>query len=209
MPTNLDALIRYKTLDQCFATGRRYTLEELANRCSEALSEKSGSIRSVSTRTIQDDIRVMRSDMLAFNAPIEVMDGLYYYGEAGEYVFSRNIHEQKDLRKILEALIDVQKETKSLELFYIVRKLNRMTGYGITDSVWEEMGFDDEEPIMLRRNPVPGINVPANEKPAMHNLPDIFEERQIIEENEIVEKPKMTFVQKTGFCWEEVMEAFF
>ena len=194
MPTNLDALIRYKTMDQCFATGRRYTLEELANRCSEALSEKSGYTRSVSTRTIQDDIRVMRGDMLAFNAPIEVKDGLYFYSNPGEYVYRKNISNHNDLKKIMAVLVDILKETKSRELFYVIRKLDRLTQAGISSDLGIELGLEEESDLRLRLSPYSRGKVPS------------FEEPDYIDVFEIVKEPEKPIEQKTVFCWEEVIK---
>ena len=133
MPTNLDALIRYKTLDNCLASGRRYTLYELAEKCSEALSDKSGISRSVSVRTIQDDIRVMRSDQLAFNAPVEVRNGLYFYSLPGEYVFKKRIDNRDELVRILKALIKIHKEIQNPELFNLICDLEDLTGEGIVE----------------------------------------------------------------------------
>lgn len=78
MPTNLNALIRYKQIDKCLHN--RYvpcTIARLQEACSEALGEHRGIYRQISERTIRDDLRVMKSDMLGFNAPI-VFKGGYY-----------------------------------------------------------------------------------------------------------------------------------
>ena len=80
MPTNLNALIRYKTIDTLLKGGGVfYSIEKLQLACSEALAEHRGVYKMVSERTIRDDIRVMRSDMLGYNAPIVVKEGRYTY----------------------------------------------------------------------------------------------------------------------------------
>lgn len=80
MPTNLNALIRYKTIDTLLQGGRVfYSIEKLQLACSEALAEHRGVYKMVSERTIRDDIRVMRSDILGYNAPIVVKEGRYTY----------------------------------------------------------------------------------------------------------------------------------
>lgn len=79
MPVNKNALLRYKTIDRCLRNPyRQWTLEDLVDACSDALYEMEGITRGVSVRTIQNDIQVMRSDRLGYNAPIEVYDNKYY-----------------------------------------------------------------------------------------------------------------------------------
>lgn len=80
MPTNLNALIRYKTIDTLLQGGTVfYSIEKLQLACSEALAEHRGVYKMVSERTVRDDIRVMRSDILGYNAPIVVREGRYTY----------------------------------------------------------------------------------------------------------------------------------
>ena len=82
MPANKNALIRYKTIDNCLRNRyRRWTLDDLVDACSEALYDMEGIRKGVSVRTVQGDIQMMRSDKLGYNAPIEVYDHKYYrYG---------------------------------------------------------------------------------------------------------------------------------
>lgn len=199
MPTNLDALIRYKKLDQCFATGRRYTLEELAERCSEALSDKSGYTRSVSTRTIQDDIRVLRGDQLAFNAPIEVRDGLYYYAEPGEYVFRKNITGQEELKAVMEMLIMLLRETKNTELLFIIEEIDKIAQSGVAENIRNEMEAGGDQEIRLRKIPISDYAEYSN----FNNL----EEREIIDETLYIEETDIIEETETEFCWEEVTRA--
>lgn len=71
MPANKNALIQYKTIDNCLRNHyRRWTLEDLVNACSEALYDMEGIHKGGSVRTIQGDIQIMRSDKLGYNAPI-------------------------------------------------------------------------------------------------------------------------------------------
>ena len=58
MPANRNALIRYKTIDNCLCNKyRRWTLEDLIDACSDALYEYEGITKGISRRTIQMDIR--------------------------------------------------------------------------------------------------------------------------------------------------------
>ena len=79
MPTNKNALIRYKTIDRCLRNRyRRWTIEDLVDACSDALYDMEGISKGISLRTVQGDIQMMRSDKLGYNAPIEVYDQRYY-----------------------------------------------------------------------------------------------------------------------------------
>lgn len=79
MPVNKNALIRYKVIDKCLRNKyRRWTLDDLVDACSEALYEMEGITKGVSTRTVQMDIQMMRSDKLGYKAPIEVYERIYY-----------------------------------------------------------------------------------------------------------------------------------
>ncbi|MEM9260553.1 MAG: WYL domain-containing protein, partial [Bacteroidota bacterium] len=54
MPANKNALLRYRTIDKCLQNhGRRWTLVDLIDACSDALYEYEGKDTYVSKRTIQ------------------------------------------------------------------------------------------------------------------------------------------------------------
>jgi hypothetical protein len=125
MPSNLNALIRYKTINSCLYGGRRrWSLDELIDRCSEALTEYRGRKSSVSERTIRDDIRVMRSEILGFNAPIRQKGGLYYYDDPYYSILSISLTDSGLLQKILEMLIRIRPEVNHPELEILIEKLS-------------------------------------------------------------------------------------
>lgn len=73
MPANKNALIRYKTIDNCLRNKyHRWTIDNLMDACSDALYDMEGISKGVSLRTVQADLQIMRSDKLGYNAPIEV-----------------------------------------------------------------------------------------------------------------------------------------
>ena len=79
MPVNKNALLRYKIIDRSLRNRfRRWTIEDLVDEVSDALYEMEGIRKGISLRTIQNDIQIMRSDRLGYNAPIEVYDQKYY-----------------------------------------------------------------------------------------------------------------------------------
>ncbi|MCB0549040.1 MAG: WYL domain-containing protein [Phaeodactylibacter sp.] len=105
MPVNRNALIRYKTIDQCLQNRyRRWTLEQLIDACSEALYEYEGISKGVSRRTVQADIQIMRSDKLGYNAPIVVVEKKYYTYEDPDYSITNVPISGQDLGRLQEAV---------------------------------------------------------------------------------------------------------
>lgn len=71
MPTNLHALIRYRTIDDCLTKRyRKWTWQDLAEACSEKIYEYEGIEVVPSRRTIMYDLQYMRDGKLGYFAPI-------------------------------------------------------------------------------------------------------------------------------------------
>ncbi len=105
MPANKNALIRYKTIDNCLRNRyRRWTLEDLVDACSDALYDMEGIRKGVSVRTVQGDIQMMRSDKLGYNAPIEVYDHKYYRYADSDYSIMDMPMSQNDYEVMQEAV---------------------------------------------------------------------------------------------------------
>lgn len=105
MPANKNALIRYKTIDNCLRNPyRRWTLEDLVEACSDALYEMEGISKGVSVRTVQSDIQMMRSDKLGYNAPIEVYEHKYYRYVDKDYSIMNMPMSQNDYDVMQEAV---------------------------------------------------------------------------------------------------------
>ena len=117
MPANKNALIRYKTIDNCLRNRyRRWTLEELVDACSDALYDMEGISKGVSIRTVQGDIQMMRSDKLVYNAPIEVYDHKYYrYADEGFSITDMPMS-QNDFEVMQEA-VDMLRQFEDFEQF--------------------------------------------------------------------------------------------
>jgi predicted DNA-binding transcriptional regulator YafY len=127
MPANLNALIRYKTINSCLYGGRRrWSIDELGQKCSDALAENSGRHTTVSERTIRDDIRVMRSDILGFNAPIKQERGLYFYTDPGYSILSLRITDAGLAEQILGLLMKMRDKVSHPEMEIILEKLCRL-----------------------------------------------------------------------------------
>lgn len=105
MPVNKNALIRYKTIDNCLRNPyRRWTIEDLVDACADALYEFEGIRRGVSLRTIQGDLQMMRSDKLGYNAPIEVYDHKYYRYSDTDYSIMNLPLSHNDIETMTEAV---------------------------------------------------------------------------------------------------------
>ena len=105
MPVNKNALIRYKTIDNCLRNPyRRWTVEDLVDACSDALYDFEGIRRGVSLRTVQGDLQMMRSDKLGYNAPIEVYDHKYYRYSDSNYSIMNLPLSHNDIETMTEAV---------------------------------------------------------------------------------------------------------
>ena len=105
MPANKNALIRYKTIDNCLRNRfRKWTIDDLVDACSDALYDMEGITKGVCTRTVQMDIQIMRSDKLGYNAPIEVYDKIYYRYADPDYSITEMPLSMDDCKLIKEAI---------------------------------------------------------------------------------------------------------
>ncbi len=117
MPVNKNALIRYKTLDDCLRNnGRKWTLNDLVEACSNALAEYEGNYDGVSVRTIQGDLQMMRSDKLGYNAPIEVYQRKYYRYSDPKFSIMRLPLSKSDVDTMSEA-IDLLRQFEDFDHF--------------------------------------------------------------------------------------------
>jgi len=117
MAANKNALIRYKTIDQCLRNKyRQWTLDDLIDACSDALYEYEGKDVYVSKRTVQLDIQTMRSDKLGYNAPIEVYQRKYYRYTEEDYSIMNIPVTDKDV-KVMNEAIQILREFKDFSLF--------------------------------------------------------------------------------------------
>lgn len=117
MALNKNALIRYKTIDQCLQNRfRKWTLNDLIQACSDALYEYEGKDVNVSRRTVQLDIQLMRSDKLGYNAPIIVYDKKYYTYEDTNYSITNIPLTETDMQ-VLSETVEMLKQFKDFSFF--------------------------------------------------------------------------------------------
>lgn len=126
MPANLNALIRYRTIDKCLSNPyRKWTIEDLMEACSKALEESRGIYTGISERTIREDIRVMRSDILGFNAPIVQKDGNYSYEDRDYSIFNVSIREADLLSRVLNFMLEIQSDIQHPDMSDIIKRITR------------------------------------------------------------------------------------
>lgn len=127
MPVNRNALIRYRTIDNCLQNRfRRWSLDDLIQACSDALYEYEGMDKGISRRSIQADIEMMRSDKLGYEAPIIVVDKKFYTYADKNYSITNIPLSHQDM-KVLGEVSGILKQFKgfshSADLTEMVSKL--------------------------------------------------------------------------------------
>ena len=117
MPANKNALIRYKTIDNCLRNRyRRWTIDDLVDACCDALYDMEGISKGVSLRTVQGDLQIMRSDKLGYYAPIEVYDNKYYRYSDPNYSIMNMPMSQNDYQLMQEA-VDMLRQLQDFDQF--------------------------------------------------------------------------------------------
>lgn len=144
MPSNLNALIRYKTIDKCLSNPyRKWSIEDLIDTCSLALKEYRGIYTRISERTVREDLRIMRSDILGFNAPITQHDGNYSYEDPDYSIFNVGIQDGDLLGRVLEFMLEIRSEVKHPDMDRIIERLSEALP---EISSTEESGPEYDEP---------------------------------------------------------------
>lgn len=128
MPLNRATLIRISTIDKCLQNHyRRWTINDLIDACTDALAEYEGRSNPVSRRTFQNDLALMRSDRLGYNAPIVVRDNKYYEYEDPDYSITHlplNDEGLDALNSALDILRQLQGFPQLSSSIDIISKLN-------------------------------------------------------------------------------------
>jgi len=136
MSAILNALIRYKQIDKCLRN--RFvdcTIHKMQEVCSEALAEFRGVYKLVSERTIRDDIRVMRSEMLGFEAPIVFEDEKYYYSDPNYSIFDVSMEEKELLKEVFLMLLKEREKLTGPEVGALLKRLSDVTGEEIPHQI--------------------------------------------------------------------------
>ncbi|GAA4318676.1 WYL domain-containing protein [Flaviaesturariibacter amylovorans] len=117
MPVTRNALLRYRSIDQCLRNRRRrWTLEDLIEAVSDALFQHGGIDKGISRRSIQADLQVMRSAQLGYHAPIVVTEKKYYSYADPDYSITQIPLSEQDLARMNEA-VEVLKQFRGFSHF--------------------------------------------------------------------------------------------
>lgn len=128
MPLNRATLIRISTIDKCLQNRyRRWTINDLIDACTDALAEFEGRSNPISRRTFQNDLALMRSDRLGYNAPIVVRENKYYEYDDPDYSITHlplNDEGLDALNSALDILRQLQGFPQLASSIDIISKLN-------------------------------------------------------------------------------------
>ncbi len=105
--------MRYKVIDQCLRNrARKWTLDDLIEKVSDALFEYEDIRDGVSKRTVQLDLQTMRSDKL-YNAPIIVLEKKYYTYEDPKFGIAQTKLSETDLQT-MNGVLGILKQLNGL-----------------------------------------------------------------------------------------------
>jgi hypothetical protein len=206
MPANLNALIRYKTINSCLYGGRsRWTIKELMDACSEALAETRGRYNSISERTIRDDFRIMRSDILGFNAPIIQERGLYFYSDPEYSIHNLRITDAGLADKIYIFLLGLRSEMKHPEIEIILKQLCQLTKreYEKPIIIEDRESEDDSGRYLFRICSDDDISTETDPSLSKSNKFRIGEQAPIVKEEETA------YVQQGNLSWGKILEKIY
>ena len=141
--------------------------------CSDAISEYSGRRSSVSERTIREDLRVMRSEILGFNAPIEQKDGLYFYSDMSYSLINIMIADEDLVGKVYNLLKEVSKKVSHPEMEDVLKRLGTVKVR--TSFNRPNMAREIEETVFENRMPgMMSFKIPRKPKPSIPTWGEIF-----------------------------------
>ena len=191
MPINLNALLRYKTIDSCLSNPNVLaTIQHLIDKCSDALYDSNGSRNGVSERTIRNDIRILRSDLLGFNAPIQVKNGVYFYTDLDYTLFKTSFQDLDVLISVQDLLIEEYDNIQNHNVSLLLERLSALTKKEVPLEYLPERS-DSSSHIFEK-------NVGYSYKSSLHNFM-------------IVAKSKKYFWSKRkithSFSWEHIFRA--
>ena len=151
MASNKHAQVRYKVLDDCFSNFRRkFYINDLLERCNEALREIYGSNHSgIKIRTLRSDISYMRDRAGEAGVDIEVLEdgnGNYYrYSERDFSIYKHGLGED-DLAQLKETIMMLQRFNGMPNLDWmselVVKLEDKLNLRGASQSV---VGYDENK----------------------------------------------------------------
>lgn len=146
---NKNKLIRLEVLDKCFRNKyRKYKLEDLIEACSKALDEYEGIKKGISKRSIQADIKDMRSGKFGYEAPIVCEESYYFYTDRDFSIHKSPILEEDviAIKNTLDILSQFSEFEQTQEMQKLIEKLSDII------TLYDE---DDRTLIQFEKNTYP------------------------------------------------------
>lgn len=141
MPTDKNQIIRYQTLDRCFADRTRYYFwEDLREKCIKALEREGVQYPDVSRRTIYNDIAAMEGNTnwnVLFEKPGMYGRRRYYrYADPNYSIWNYDLNEEQlnQLKSILIMLRQFQGLPQYERLEEIIEQLQTKYGFTLADT---------------------------------------------------------------------------
>ncbi len=149
MPTNKNALIRYRVLDNCFRNhGRMYFIDDLIEACEKVLLDLDPDSNGISRRQIFEDISFMESKE-GWHIELEKLrDGKKVYYRYADPSFSINSMPLNQLEiEQLRSTIDILSQFKGMPQFEWMHELLPKLQQGIADKKQDQpvIDFDGNE----------------------------------------------------------------
>ena len=146
MAINKNALLRYQTLDKCFAnSGRKYYIKDLLETVNHALLDYNPDSSGIQKRQLWEDIKFMKSDA-GYSAPIEtVREGKKAFYRYEETSFSINNSPLNSTEaEQLKSAISVLQRFEGTPGFEWVSEINPMINsqFDLQDSNVKAMSFE-------------------------------------------------------------------
>jgi len=175
------------------------------------VGEARGVYRKVSERTIRDDLRVMKSDSLGFEAPIKVKDGMYFYDDPEYSIFNMPIREKNALEKVFKLLIENRNVIGRTRVDYAIIEIGEIIGITVPQYIIEEyqkdiasIRFSIAKPIKEQRKKEVPKKTKDEIRKEMIDSAIAFNKRAIKEHIQEVHEGKTSYqnkINELGITW--------
>lgn len=149
MSITKNALIRYHTLDRCFANpGRRYSIEDLLEECNNALKELDVKSEGIKKRQLYDDVRFMQSEQ-GWSIDLEKYKSgrtvFYRYADSSFSIKNQPVNEMEANQ--IKSAMQVLSRFKGMPQFSWVEELipKLDQSFSLSSSSNNIMSFDNNE----------------------------------------------------------------
>lgn len=141
MPIDRNKLVRFQVLDRCFSDrSRHYFIEDLRDKCIEALEREGVPCPNVSQRTIYGDIAAMEGNSkwnVLFEKPAKIGPRRYYRYVDSDYSIWRNDLNELQLNQ-LKSMLLMLRQFQGLPQYYkmenIIEELQQKYGFTLADT---------------------------------------------------------------------------